>query len=793
MQYYPRTRFVSSRRKRSFTFDPKLLMNGTFLKIVFFGLIGFIVLLFLVFIYFSRDLPTPGKLSNPDLQDSTKILDKNGVVLFSFYKDYNRQYVSFEKIPTLLKEATIASEDKDFYKNSGFSAVSWLRIARDLVFYHRLIGGSTITQQLVKNVLLTPERTPTRKLKELILAVQVDKRYTKDQILEMYLNNVPYGGTAVGVEAASNLYFGKQVSELNLVESAFIAGVTQSPTYYSPFTNKAKAYIDRTTYVLNRMEEDSYISKSQKEAALKDLQNLKFVNTPSAIKAPHFVMDVREKLTKMFGEDIVEKGNLTIKTTLDYEIQKKAEVILREELDKLKGYNVGNGSVVILDPKTGAVLAMVGSKNYFDTDNDGNYNAAVSAKRQPGSSLKPITYAVALEKGYTASTVLMDVKTDFLADPNYPVYSPVNYDGKFYGPIQMRFALGNSLNIPAVKMLAKVGIKPVMQKAYDMGIENWQPTTENLKNVGLSLVLGGRETTLLQITSAYSVFAAQGIKKEAFEVEEVKDSKGKTLYKHEDTSGIRVLSPEVSFIISHILLDNNARQMEFGPSSYLVVPGKTVSVKTGTTDSKRDNWTIGYTPSYVAGVWVGNNNNEPMNPRLASGITGAAPIWNRLMREILKDKKDEQFNKPDNVIAVEIDALYGGLPIDGQPKRTEYFIKGTEPTTKSPIYKQVKISQHDNNKLANDEEIKRNDFDVKEFIVFSEDDPVSKDGKNRWQEAVNAWVNQTYKDDKKYNPPTEVSSFTYSGDDRNSSPTSTPAPTNTPTPTTIIPSVTITP
>jgi len=746
---------------------------------MFFSLIAFVIVSIGVFIWFSRDLPTPGKLSNPDLRDSTKILDKNGDLLFSFFKDANRIYVPINKIPDNLKKATIAAEDKDFYQNEGYSTASIFRIARDLVLYQRLIGGSTITQQLVKNVLLTPERSPTRKIKELILAIQVDKRYTKDEILEMYLNNVAYGGTAVGVEAASNLYFAKGVEDLNLVEAAFLAGLPQLPSYYSPFIGEKGAYIGRTNYVLERMEADGYISQKQMEEAKELVPKLKFSSRPTTIKAPHFVMYVRQQLVEMFGEAAVENGDLQVTTTLDYKIQEQAEEIVKEEIDKLKGFNVGNGAVVVLDPRTGAVLAMVGSKDYFDTDNDGNYNAS-TARRQPGSSLKPIMYATALERGYTPSTLIMDVKTDFQIDPDKPSYQPVNYDGKFKGPVQMRFALGNSLNIPAVKMLAMVGIKPVMEKAYEMGITNWEPTDEAMRNVGLSLVLGGRESSLLEITSAYAVFANQGIKKDVYAIAEVKDSKGKVLFKHEEGQGERVLPQGVAFLISHMLLDNNARMDAFGPSSYLNIPGKTVSVKTGTTDSKRDNWTVGYTPSYVVGVWVGNNNNLPMNPRIASGVTGASPIWNRIMRDILKDKSDEQPVKPDNVVAVEIDAFGGGLPKDDLPKRTEYFIKGTEPTTQSPIYKKVRISKHKGDRLANEEEVKRGDFEVKEFIVFSENDPVSTDGINRWQKGVDDWVKENRSSDPKYRPPTETSDHKYE-EKKDEQPTLTPTVTVTPT------------
>ena len=785
-----------SRRKRlrssSSFFNIVLLSKLT--KYAFFGLIGLVVLFLGYFFWVSRDLPTPGKLANSDIKDSTKILDKKGDVLYALYKDYNRLYVPLSDIPKIMQQATVSTEDQDFYNNNGFSIRGYLRVVRDIIVYRRVTGGSGITQQLVKNVLLSPEKSLTRKLKELILAIQVDQKFSKDQILEMYLNNVPYGGTAVGVEAASSLYFNKHAKDLSLAEAAFLAGLPQAPSYYSPFSGKDKAYIERTKYVLRRLREDGHITSKQEQDSLKQVQDFKFTERRGNLKAPHFVMYVKDQLDKMFGEQYVANGNLTVTTTLDYDIQKQAEDIVTQEIAKLKGYNVGNGAAMVMDPKTGGILSMVGSLDYFDTEHEGNFNASV-ALRQPGSSLKPIMYATAFEKGYTPATLVMDLKTDFPSgDPTKPIYTPVNYDGKYNGPMQLRFALGNSINIVAVKMLAKVGIKPVMQKAYDMGIENWKPTTDNLNSVGLSLVLGGREASLLQITNAYSVFANKGVKKDPFAIVEVKDRNGKTIYKHEDTNGVKVLSPEVSFLISHILLDNNARTLAFGANSYLVVPGKTVSVKTGTTDSKRDNWTIGFTPSYTVGVWVGNNDNSPMNPKIASGVTGATPIWNRIIQAVLKGKLDEQPVKPDGVIPVEIDAFSGGLPVDGQAKRTEYFMKGTEPTGPAMIYKKLKISKKQTDKLANSDEISHGDYDVKDFVVFSESDPVSTDGKNRWQDAINDWVNQTYKDDPKYHPPTATSDFKYDSNSNNPTPTPTPTgaavtPTLTPTPTGIVPTL----
>ncbi len=777
MYYRSRLRRTTQQRSRSPFSAKTAFLQARLAKYAFFGLIGLIIIGFLYVLWVSRDLPTPGKLANGDIKDSTRIMDRNDKLLYSFYKDYNRIYVNLDQIPQQLRDATISVEDKDFYSNKGFSLTGMFRgLVIDPIFRGRATGGSTITQQLIKNTLLSPERTPTRKLKELILAVQVDSRFTKDQILEMYLNNIPYGGTAVGIEAASDLYFNKHSKDLTLSQSAFLAGLPQRPSYYSPYINKEKAYIGRSEQVLKRMREDGKISKKQEEQALAEIKKFTFdgEQKTEAINAPHFVMYVRQQLVDMFGENLVSNGNLTVKTTLNAEIESDTEEIVQKEFEKYKNYKVNNAAVVVQDVRTGGVLAMVGSKDYFETDNDGNFNAA-TALRQPGSSLKPIMYAVAFERGYTPATLVMDVKTEFpVIDPTDPTYTPVNYDGKFRGPVQLRFALGNSLNVPAVKMLARVGIKSVMQKGYDMGIENWEPTNNNLQNVGLSLVLGGREASLLQITTAYSTFARQGVKKSPYSITEVKDRNGKVLYKHSDEAGERVLDAGVAYLISHILLDNVARTEAFGPNSFLNVSGRTVSVKTGTTDQKRDNWTIGYTPSYAVGVWVGNNDNTPLDPRIASGVTGASPIWNKVMTRVLKGTKTEDFPKPDNIMDKQIDSFSGGVPIDGQPTRVEYFVKGTEPSTKSPIYTTLKMSKHDNGKLASDEELTRSDYDSLEVINFVEEDPVSTDGKNRWQEAIDAWVNEKYKDDPKYKRPSEKSGYKY--DSNSQPPTATPTP-----------------
>lgn len=727
----------------------KILIKG----IIF--LLGLIIFVFIfslgIFAWYAKDLPSPNKLSLIS-SSSTVFYDREGEILFEMYKDKNRIPITLNQIPNHLKYATIAIEDKNFYKHSGISQIGILRAFINIILGRGIQGGSTITQQLIKNVLLGSQRSISRKIKEMILAFEVERRYTKDEILQMYLNEAPYGGTFWGIGSAAKGYFGKEVKDLNLIESAFLAGLPQSPSIYSPFVSKKDAWKERTKHVLRRMREDGYINSKEEKKALEELNKLKFSNLKLSINAPHFVFYVKDQIEKDFGNKIIDKG-VKIKTTLSLKVQRIAEKIVREEIEKIKKFNVTNSAVVILDSKTGEILAMVGSYDFND-ENYGKFNAALGL-RQPGSAVKPITYALAFEKGYTPSTVIMDVKTEFTSGvKNEKPYIPVNYDGKYRGPMQIRFALGNSENIPAVKMLAMVGIKDFLQKAYEMGIPQFAPTDNNLKRFGLSITLGGGETTLLDLTSAFSVFARGGIKKDLISYTQIDDHKGKNIFKVVRTKEKRVLSPESAFLISHILSDNNARAEVFGLNSYLKIPRKTVAVKTGTTDDKRDNWAVGYTKDITVGVWVGNNDNSKMDPRIASGVTGASPIFYRLMLELLKFYQDGIMEKPEKVKALMIDAFLGGLPKEGYPTRSEYFIEGTEPKDISPFYKKLRISKA-NGKLANDIEIKNGNYEEKEYIIITENDPLSIDGRNRWQEGIDNWIKE--QKDEKFHPPTEIS------------------------------------
>lgn len=743
-------------RRRSRSRQKKLRVFAFLSTLTLIGVVLSIILMVGTFAYFAKDLPNPDQLIDRESEElSTKIYDRNGELLFDVFSNQNRTLVTIDQIPNDLKNATIAIEDKDFYKHKGFDTLTIIRIPYRLLFKRQVVGGSTMTQQLVKKTLLTSERTITRKAKEFFLAIQVENKFEKDKILQMYLNEVPYGGTALGVEAAAQQYFGKHAKDLNLAESAILAGLPQRPTYYSPLGNYPDAYKGRAQDVLRRMREDGYIDKEKEKQTMEQIQSgqIKFVPTDITIKAPHFVMKVKQELEEEYGEKLVQEGGLRVTTTLDYKMYQIAQTAVKEEIAKLKNFKVGNGAAVIMDPKTGDVLAMVGGKDYFGKSEpegcaegdscvfEPNVNASLS-DRQPGSATKPIAYAAAFRKGYSPASIVMDVPTVFPGGEGLPDYKPDNYDLKFHGPTLIRFALGNSYNIPAVKMLGLVGISEVMKQAYEMGITNWEPTSDAVKNVGLSLVLGGRELSLIDLVTAYSVFANNGVKHDPTYILKVTDAKGeKTYFEEKHKSSKTVLPGEVAFLISHILADNEARTAAFGANSGLKIANRTVAVKTGTTDKKKDNWTVGYTPSYTVGVWVGNNNGAVMDPKIASGVTGATPIWNRIMREILKDKPAEDFSKvPDKVVALRVDSLTGGLPKEGEPERSEYFIKGTEPKSVSPFYQRFNVCKDKNTNFGEDKDVEDGKTEPKDLVAFLEEDPISGDGKNRWQDGINAWA-----------------------------------------------------
>ncbi|PJE62696.1 penicillin-binding protein [Candidatus Roizmanbacteria bacterium CG10_big_fil_rev_8_21_14_0_10_39_6] len=745
MRDYARS-IKSTRRRKPITIGVK----GTVLLIS-----GFLIFTVGFIFWITKDLPTPDSIIK-NTKYSTTLLDRNDKVIYRVYTEKNIVPVTFSDIPKSLIQATIAIEDKEFFTHKGFSLWGIFRAGVRDILFHRREGGSTITQQLVKNTLLTSEKSIPRKLKEFILAVELERRYSKDQILEMYFNQTPYGGTAYGVGSAAKYYFNKTPKELTLPESAILAGLPQSPSVYSPYFGSKDAYIARTKEVLRRMREDGYITKKQELDLGTTIRKVTFAgSSEDAIQATHFVFYVKDELDIMLSDNALYQRGLVIRTTLDLNLQKEVENIVKDEIKNAKDLDISNGAVVVMKAQTGEILAMVGSYDYNDKK-FGKFNAALGL-RQPGSTLKPFTYALAFENNYTPASTIMDVKTTFKSgqNPDEKPYEPDNYDGKYHGPVQMRFALGSSLNIPAVKTLASVGIENLLQKLYDAGLKSLEPTSENMKRFGLSLTLGGGEVTLLDLTSAYTAFANGGVSARPIGLVDVQTYGNKKLYTQPKTEKKQVYSQDVSFLISHILSDNIARNITFGPNNYLIIPGKTVAAKTGTTDDKRDNWTVGYTKDIVVGVWVGNNDNSKMNPNLASGVSGAAPIWRRVFIYALSHGyKDGIIDKPAAVDALTVDSRFGGLPNEDFPTRSEYFIKGTEPTDISSSYTMLKLSKS-TGKLANDFEISHNDYEEKLFFVVNETDPLSLDGSNRWQEGIDAWAREQSED--RWKPPTEFS------------------------------------
>ncbi len=643
-------------RPRKFRLHPVLaFFLGSAATILFFA-IPLIAYLWL------RALPNPTLLAVRDIDVTTKVFDRNGALLYEIYADQNRTPLALSDIPKHVIYATIAIEDQNFYTHQGFSIRGIARATRETLFGGKLQGGSTITQQLIKSALLTPEVSISRKIKEVVLAFWAERLYTKDQILEMYLNQVPYGGTAWGIESAAQTYFGKSAKTLTLAEAALLAGLPAAPSEYSPFGMHLNRAFARQSEVIRRMVEDRYITDSEAREAR--AQEIRFATPRVGIRAPHFVMYVKELLEARYGPRLVERGGLRIKTSLDLAMQERVEDIIAGHIARLTGLRVGNGAAIVTNPKTGEVLAMVGSRDYFDLAREGNVNVTV-ALRQPGSSIKVVTYAAALEKGLTAAAILDDSPVVY-PQIGGPAYAPVNYDGKFHGFVPLRYALGNSYNIPAVRTIATIGVPAVIEKGRAMGITSWIDESR----YGLALTLGGGEVTMLDMAAVFGTLANLGTRVDTMPIIEVTDYTGKVFERNQPKEHEGAVKPEVAWILGNILSDNNARTAAFGPNSLLVIPDKTVSVKTGTSNDKRDNWTVGYTPSVVTAVWVGNNNNAPMDPYLTSGVTGAAPIWHDIMAEILKDKPDEPLPRPEGVVAV---PCYYGRP--------EYFVAGTQPAT----------------------------------------------------------------------------------------------------------------
>jgi penicillin-binding protein 1C len=600
----------------------------------------------------SFKIPDFNSLESIKIINSTKIYDRTGeIILYDINKDIRRTNIPFEEMGANIKNATVAVEDSEFYNHNGirlssiFRATIWAKLTGK-----KVTGGSTITQQLIKNTLLNSRVTPARKIKEWVLALKIERELPKEKILELYLNAVPYGGTLYGIQEASRTYFNKNPADLTIAEAAYLASIPQSPSVLSPYGKNLDKLEERKNFVLFRMKEVGFVTPEEYETAKAEVVSF----SPQAlggIKAPHFVFFIKDYLEQKYGSELVQKGGLKVTTTLDYELEQKAEEFVKEgALKNEKDWNGKNASLVAIDPKTGQILSMVGSRDYFDKEIDGNFNVA-TAFRQPGSSFKPFIYATAFNKGFVPETVLFDLPTEFQSTCNAygkafaghsqgECYMPSNYDGLHRGPMSLRDALGQSINIPAVKLFFLVGLKDALRTAEEMGIS----TLTDVGRYGLTLVIGGGEVSLLDITSAYGVFANDGVRNPYTGILKVEDVNGNILEEYRPNSR-EVLPKNTALTISDILSDNVARTPTFGSNSVLRIPGKDVAVKTGTTNNNKDAWTVGYTPSIVVGVWAGNNDNIPMKK---GGSALAGPIWNKFINEALKKLPSETFEEPNS-------------------------------------------------------------------------------------------------------------------------------------------------
>lgn len=704
---------------------------------IFLFLVGSIFILG-SFAWISKDLPNPDGIINRSVTVSTKIYDRKGeTVLYDIHGNIKRTLIKLDEIPQHVINATLTAEDRNFYTHKGFSLTGILRSAIKNVFTGSKVGGSTLTQQFVKNAILTNEKTYTRKFKEILISYRLEKSFNKDQILNMYFNEIPYGSVIYGVEAASQSFFGKPAKNLNIAEGAIIAAIPQAPTFYSPYGNNKDKLIARQRYIIDSMAELGYITKDQAEQA----KNEKIIFKPlqDSIIAPHFVMYIKELLSEKYGEEFINQEGLKVFTTLDLDKQKIAEEAIKQgvETNSVK-YGFTNASLVALDPKTGQIIAMVGSADYFNDAIDGQVNIALRP-RQPGSSFKPIVYTAAFIKGYTPNTILYDVVTNFDTTGNNK-YEPHNYDLAEHGPVTMRTALQGSLNIPAVKTTYLTGLDNILNLADDLGYT----TLQNRDRFGLSLVLGGGEVRLLDHVGAYAVFANEGVKHEVTPILKIEDKNGKVLFEYKDKKK-EIINSQYTRLISNVLSDDGARAYIFGTGSKLTLPGRPVAVKTGTTNDYRDAWTVGYTPSLAAGVWVGNNNNSEMK-KGADGSIIAAPIWNYFMKESLKDTSPESFIAPEEIIT-------GKAVLDGQ-KTAETIIKidmmsgnlATQYTPESTI-KELNIKE--NHTI---------------LYYINKDDPRGDKLKNpeddaqysNWENAINKWaIDQGFDLNQNIQIPTE--------------------------------------
>lgn len=677
--------------------------------------------------WYSRSLPDPNKIIERNLEQSTKIYDREGkVVLYDVHGEKQRTLVKLEDIPDFVKWATLSAEDKNFYKHKGFNLLSMFKgVIIDPLLGRRIRGGSTLTQQFVKNAILTGERRISRKIKEFILSYKIERIFSKDEILQMYLNEIPYGSVSYGIQSASQTYFNKDVKDLTLAEAAILAALPKAPTYYSPFGSHKDELLGRQQYVLNQMVENNYITKEQAEKAEKE--KIEFAMKKQSIIAPHFVMYVKEILGAKFGEELVETGGLKVITTIDLAKQKIAEEAVSAGVEKRgQQYNFYNAALASIDPKTGQILAMVGSKDYFDVEHDGNVNVCLSL-RQPGSSIKPFVYLAAFQKGYTPNTVLYDTETIFKTETKD--YHPLNYDLKEHGPVTMRQALAGSLNIPAVKTIYLVGVQKVIDLLELFGYTSFSDRSR----FGLSLVLGGGEVKLLEHTAAYSALSQEGIYREPAAILKVEDAKGNTLFEF-NANERKAGEKEYVNWVTNILSDNSARAYIFGAVNYLTLPDRPIAAKTGTTNDNHDAWALGYTPSLTAGVWVGNNDNSEMK-KGADGSIVAAPIWQEYMQKALKGTPVEVFPSVD-IKPVGKPALDGDVSAKQVVKIDKYSNKlATDLTPVSAIIEKVFTGGHT----------------ILHYVYKdipqgpAPADPASADpAYQNWEDGVQKWIKKTY-------------------------------------------------
>ncbi|MCX6720852.1 MAG: transglycosylase domain-containing protein [Candidatus Staskawiczbacteria bacterium] len=648
------------------------------LKYLAFLFLAGCLLILAVFIYFTWNLPQPEKFTETPFIQSTKIYDSTGkTLLYDIYGEEKREIVSFDKISDNLKHSVLASEDSRFYQHGGIDPIGILRaVWVDITSQSKSQGGSTITQQLIRSVYLTNQKSLSRKIREVVLSIELENKYSKDQILDWYLNQIPFGQNAYGAEAASQTYFSKPASDLSIAEAAVLTAMVPAPSYYSPYGPHKAELLQSKNTILEKMQKLEYITPDQLKTAR--AEKLNFSENTQSIKAPDFVLYVKKYLDDKYGENYLKEKGLRVYTTLNWDLQQFVEQTMKDANTTNISKGAYNAAMTVLDPRNGQILALVGSKDYFadsypagcEDNGPGNclfdpkYDVATMGTRQPGSSFKPFAYATAFEKGYTPNTVVWDTKTEFNpncdpsgdqnTDPNgQQCYSPQDYDGKNRGPVTLRTALNCSLNIPAVKVLYLAGIPDTLKTAGALGIT----TLTDTKNYGLSLVLGGGDVNLLEMTSAYGVFAAEGNYLPPVSISKITDSDGNIIEQNQ-TQPTKVLDTQIARQINDILSDNNARAPIFGAHSPLYLPGYQVAAKTGTTQNFVDGWTVGYTPFAVVGVWTGNNNNSPTNDE---GVGIAAPMWNRIMTKIVSENPIQSFTPPDP-ITNKSPVLMGQLP-----------------------------------------------------------------------------------------------------------------------------------